>query len=220
MLQAARDEDGSRLSDREIRHQTMTLAFAGHDTSTSTIAFMLYELARHPEVLARVYAEQDDVLGGADPTAEQLGRGLPVLDMVLDETLRLYPPAWVGPRRAIDEFEFEGMHVPAGSYVAYSSWASHRLPQVFPDPDAFVPERFAPECKAALPKGAYVPFGAGSRICIGMRFGQMEIKAVMSLLLQRFRPELIPGTTMNVRQAPTLGPKGGLRIVLRERGVR
>jgi cytochrome P450 len=216
MLLAASDEDGTQLSDEEVRHQLMTLGFAGHDTSTSTISFLLYELTRHPEVLARLRAEQDRVLGGRPPTPAQLNSELPELEMVLDETLRLYPPAWIGPRRAVREFEFAGHHVPAGAYVAYSSWASHRLPEVFPDPEAFVPERFSPSRKAALPKGAYVPFGAGSRICIGMRFGQMEIKAVVTLLLQRFRPELLPGRTMRIRQMPTLSPADGLGLVLRE----
>jgi cytochrome P450 len=219
MLLSARDEDGSALTDREVRHQTITLAFAGHDTSTSTIAFMLYELARHPEALARIGDELDAVLAGAPPTAEQLVRNLPELDMALDETLRMYPPAWIGPRRAIAEFEFAGHHVPAGTYVAYSSWASHRLPDVFEAPDEFRPERFSAERKAALPKGAYVPFGAGSRTCIGMRFGQMEIKAVLALLLQRYRPEVVPGAAMKVRHAPTLGPAGGLRLTMRERAT-
>lgn len=217
MLLGATDEDGSRLSDQEVRHQLMTLGFAGHDTSTSTISFLLYEITRHPEVLDRLLLEQDLVLGGRQPSAAQLASELPELDMVLDETLRLYPPAWIGPRRAVREFEFGGHHVPAGAYVAYSSWASHRFAEVFPDPEAFVPERFTPARKAALPKGAYVPFGAGSRTCIGMRFGQMEIKAVITLLLQRFRPELLPGRTMRIRQMPTLSPQDGLGLVLRAR---
>jgi cytochrome P450 len=169
--------------------------------------------------LERVCAEQDRVLAGKRPTPIQLAAELPELDMALDETLRLYPPAWIGPRRAVREFEFGGHHVPERAYVAYSSWASHRLPHVFSDPEAFVPERFSPERKAALPKGAYVPFGAGSRTCIGMRFGQMEIKAVTTLLLQRFRPELLPGRTMRVRQMPTLGPQNGLEMIVRERGA-
>jgi cytochrome P450 len=212
LLLAARDEDGSGFSDQEIRDQLMTLMFAGHDTSTSTISFLLYELARHPESLEPVWEEQDRVLAGRAPSAAEVAGGLPQLDMALDETLRLYPPAWIGPRRAVEAFEFDGQHVPAGAYVAYCSWASHRLP------DAFVPERFSPERKAALPKGAYVPFGAGSRTCIGMRFGQLEIKAVATLLLQRFRPELPRGHRLQVRQMPTLSPDGGLPTVLGERG--
>jgi cytochrome P450 len=217
LLLETRDEDGSGFSDEEVRDQLMTLLFAGHDTSTSTISFLLAELARHPGALARLYEEQDRVLGSAPPTAEKLGE-LPELEMALDETLRLYPPAWIGSRRAVEAFEFAGHRVPAGARVYYCSWASHRLPHVFPEPEAFLPGRFARERKAALPKGAYVPFGGGSRICIGKRFGQTEIKVVATMLLQRHRLELLPGRTMTVRQMPTLSPRGGLRMVVRERG--
>ena len=136
--------------------------------------------------------------------------------MVLDETLRLYPPAWIGPRRAVREFEFGGYTVPRGAYVNYCSWASHRLPEVFPEPEAFIPERFTRERKAALPRGAYVPFGGGSRICIGKRFGQTEVKLVATMLLQRMRFELLPGRTMTIRQMPTLSPAGGLEMRARE----
>ncbi len=219
MLLAATDEDGSKLSDEEVRDQAMTLLFAGHDTTTSTVTFFFYELARHPHELAALYAEQDELLGDRDPGLAELGGGLPRLEMALDETLRLYPPAWIGPRRAVEACELAGVPIPAGAYVNYCSWASHRLPEVFPEPEAFVPERFEPERKAALPKGAYVPFGGGSRTCIGMRFGQMEIRAIATLLLQRFRLELQPGRTMTVRQMPTLSPRGGLDMVVRERGV-
>jgi cytochrome P450 len=219
MLLAATDDDGEPLSDEEVRDQAVTLLFAGHDTTTSTVSFLLYELARNPAELALLQAEQDELLVGGPPRVEQLAGGLPRLEMALDETLRLYPPAWLGPRRAVEACELAGAHVPAGAYVTYSSWASHRLPGVFADPEAFVSERFAPDRKAALPKGAYVPFGGGSRTCVGMRFGQMEIRAIASLLLQRFRLERRPGSTMVVRQMPTLGPRGGLEMVVCERGL-
>jgi cytochrome P450 len=212
LLIEAADEDGAQLSDIEVRDQAMTLLFAGHDTSTSTISFMLYELA----VLTD---EQDEVLNGATPSAEHLGGTLPRLEMALDETLRLYPPAWIGPRRAMRTFEFGGYEVPAGAYVNYCSWASHRLPEVFPEPEAFIPARFARERKAALPKGAYVPFGGGQRICIGKRFGQTEVRTVATMILQRFRLELRPGRAMTIRQMPTLSPRGGLEMVVRERGL-
>jgi cytochrome P450 len=219
LLITARDEDGSGFSDSEIRDQLMTLMFAGHDTSTSTLTFMLYELARHPQVLAQLQAEQDAVLGGQPPTPEQLERELPYLGMVLDEVLRLYPPAWIGPRRAVRDFEFAGRTVPAGAHVNYCSWASHRLPEVFADPEAFIPERFTRERKAALSRGAYVPFGGGSRICIGKRFGQTEVKLVATMLLQHLRCELLPGRSMHVRQMPTLSPEGGLPMRVRGRGL-
>jgi cytochrome P450 len=212
LLVNVRGEDGDAFTDREIRDQVITLMFAGHDTSTSTVTFMLHELARHPDVLAKLCAEQDEVLGGKPPTIDQLEREMPYLDMVLDEVLRLYPPAWIGPRRAIRDFEFGGFSVPKGVYVNYCSWASHRIPEVFPDPEAFIPERFTRARKAALPRGAYVPFGGGQRVCIGKRFGQIEVKLVASMLLARLRLDALPGRTMTIRQMPTLSPKGGLRM--------
>jgi cytochrome P450 len=212
LLVAARGAGGEEFTDREIRDQVMTLMFAGHDTSTSTLTFMLHELARHPDVVHRLHEEQDQVLGGASPTPQQLEKEMPYLEMVLDEVLRLYPPAWIGPRRAVREFEFGGRTVPRGAYVNYCSWASHRLPEVFPEPEAFIPERFTRERKAALPRGAYVPFGGGRRICIGKRFGQTEVKLVATMLLQRLRLDAMPGRTMTVRQMPTLSPRDGLRM--------
>jgi cytochrome P450 len=190
----------------------MTLMFAGHDTSTSTLAFLMYELARHPEVVEKLQREQDELLAGAVPDIESLERKMPYLDMVLDEVLRLYPPAWIGPRRVMRDFEFAGRTVPEGAYLNYCSWASHRIPEFFPNPEAFIPERFSPERKAELPRGAYVPFGGGRRICIGKRFGQIEVKLVATMLLQRFRLDLLPGRTMRVRQMPTLSPDGGLEM--------
>jgi cytochrome P450 len=217
LLVEARGEGGERFTDSEIRDQVMTLMFAGHDTSTSTVTFALYELAHHPDALARLCAEQDLVLGGEAPTIDQLEREMPYLDMVVDEVLRLYPPAWIGPRRAVRDFDFGGHHVPRGAYVNYVSWASHRIPEVFREPEAFVPERFTRERKAALPRGAYVPFGGGKRVCIGKRFGQIEVKLVTTMLLQRLRADALPGRTMTVRQMPTLSPRGGLKMRLRER---
>jgi cytochrome P450 len=212
LLLSVRDDSGQGFSDKEVRDQVMTLMFAGHDTSTSTLTFMMHELARHPDVIEKLQEEQDRVLGGRTPDIETLEREMPYLDMVLDEVLRLYPPAWIGPRRAVRDFEFDGHSVTRGTYVNYCSWASHRIPEVFPEPEAFIPERFTRERKAALPRGAYVPFGAGSRICIGKRFGQTEVKLVATMLLQRLRLDALPGRAMTVRQMPTLSPRGGLKM--------
>jgi cytochrome P450 len=210
MLLDAEDEDGSRLSDQELRDQVMTLLFAGHDTATSTVTFLFYELARTPDEIAPLVEEVS--------ASEDLIGGMPRLDMALDETLRMYPPAWIGPRRSIEPFELCGMSVPGGVFVNYCSWASHHLPEVFPEPSRFRPERFAPEAKAALPKGAYVPFGGGSRTCIGMRFGQLEVKAIAASILRRFRLDLVdPALEPSIRQMPTLSPRGGLPVVVRSR---
>lgn len=211
LLLDACDEDGNTLSDLQVRDEVMTLLFAGHDTTTSTVSFMFYELARHPQIVARLQAEQDSRLRDGRPSAEQLVSGeLSELEMVLEETLRKYPPAWVGPRRALEPFEFEGRTVPGRAFVNYSSWASHHLPDVFPEPEQFRPERFTPDARAALPKGAYVPFGGGSRTCIGMRFGQLEVRAIATLILSRFELSLPDGFQLEIRQMPTISPKHGL----------
>jgi cytochrome P450 len=189
LLLDATDEDGSALSDQELRDQVMTLLFAGHDTTTSTVTFLFYELARNP--------------GDHD------------LELAIDETLRMYPPAWIGPRRSIEPFELHGVRVPGGVLVNYCSWVSHHLAEVFPEPFEFRPERFLPDARAALPKGAYVPFGGGSRTCIGMRFGLLEVKTIAEAILGRFRLELAePERPLSIRQMPTLSPRGGLPVVV------
>jgi cytochrome P450 len=216
MMLEAEDEDGETLSDRQVRDQIMTLLFAGHDTTTATIAFLFYELAHHPHVLNGLEREVEEVLGEREPTfSELMGEKLPRLDQALDETLRLYPAAWLGPRRAAETFEFAGHTVPAGAYVDYSSWATHHLPELFPQPQAFVPERFANGAAKRWPKGAYLPFGGGSRTCIGMRFGQLEIKAIAVRILRSFRIELQPGYRPEIRQTPTLGPRRGMPVTIR-----
>jgi cytochrome P450 len=202
LLIDATDEDGTTaLTDLQIRDEVMTLLFAGHDTTTSTIAFMFYELARHPRVVSRLLAEQASQLAGSLPTPDQLmGDGLPYLESVLEETLRLYPPAWIGPRRSIAPFELHGHTVPANAFVSYCSWASHRLPDVFP-----------PEARASHPRGAYIPFGGGSRTCIGMRFGQLEIRTIATLILSRGLSLSPPDDfTLTIRQMPTISPREGL----------
>jgi cytochrome P450 len=217
MLLEARDEEGAGFTDTELRDQLMHLLFGGHDTSSSTLSFLLYELARHPEVMGRVVEELARVLAGRSPTAQELLEQLPTLSMAIDETLRLYPPVWFGPRRAVSDFSFGGYDVPAGTHIIHSAWISHHLPDVFPDPEAFIPGRFTRERRAALPHGAYIPFGGGRRICIGKRFGQLVVGAVAATVLQRFTLELEPGYELRVAKVPTLSPAGGLALRLRPR---
>jgi cytochrome P450 len=218
LLLDAHDEDGNALSDRQVRDEVMTLLFAGHDTTTSTVSFMFYELARHPEIVERLVAEQHEQLRGESPTAAQLmGGELPQLEMVLEETLRKYPPAWIGPRRSVRPFEWNGVQVPASAYVNYCSWASHHLPDVWEHPARFDPERFAPGRREQIPKGAYIPFGGGSRTCIGMRFGQLEVRTIATLLLSRFQMELPQSFQLTIRQMPTISPREGLPLLVRER---
>jgi cytochrome P450 len=216
MLLDARDEDGEGFTPGELRDQLMHLLFGGHDTTSSTLSFLIYELSRHPAALARVQDELGAVLGDrAAPTAGDLIDGLPYLSMAVDETLRLYPPVWFGPRFSVKPFEFGGYRVPAGVHVIHSSWVSHRLPEVFPNPEAFIPERFAPEARRMLPAGAYIPFGGGQRICVGKRFGQLVVKAIAATILRRFRCELRPGYVLRLAKVPTLSPERGLPMLVR-----
>jgi len=194
LLLDAQDGEGLHLTDKDIRDEVMTLLFAGHDTTTSTTAFLFYELARNPHVADA--ADFD-------------------LQLAIDETLRMYPPAWIGPRRAREPFEFEGLTIPGGVPVEYSSWVSHHLPDVWDAPGEFRPERFTPAHREKLAKGAYVPFGGGSRTCIGMRFGQAEITVIATKILQRFRLDVEPGYRLRVRQMPTIGPRDGLPVTVR-----
>jgi cytochrome P450 len=218
LLLEAQDEDGVTMSDLQIRDQMMTLMFAGHDSTTSTIAFLFYELARNPIIAANLRAEQDAQLRDGIPTAAQMASGeLVALEMVIDETLRKYPPPSIGPRRSVEQFEFEGHVVPAGAFVTYSLWASHHLPDVFPQPSEFRPERFTPEARSALPKGAYVPFGGGSRTCIGMRFAQAQIRTIATLILSRFDLALPDDFHLELHHAPTISPKGGLPVIVHPR---
>jgi cytochrome P450 len=217
MLLDARDEDGQGLSRTELRDQVMHLLFGGHDTTSSTLSFLIYELARHPELRSGVAAELDAELRGRPPEAEQLLSGMSQLSRALDETLRLYPPVWFGPRLSVRSFTFGGHRVPAGVHVIHSSWVTHRLPEYFPDPETFRPDRFTPEARRQLPAGAYIPFGGGRRICIGKRFGQLMVKAIAATVLARYVPELPPGHILTVSKLPTLSPEGGLPIVVRAR---
>ena len=210
LLLDAHDEDGNALDDEHVRDEVMTLLFAGHDTTTSTVAFLFYELDRNPEQRALLEEE----LGERDAftVADLGGTALPRLEMAIDETLRMYPPAWIGPRRSVRSFVFAGTQVPGDAFVNYCSWATHHLPHVYPEPGRFLPERFAPDAKARLPKGAYVPFGGGSRTCIGMRFGQAEIRAIAALAIARLRFAVQPGYELRIRQMPTISPRDGLPV--------
>jgi cytochrome P450 len=195
LLVRARDEHGQGLSDDQLLGHVNILLIAGHETSTTLTAWLLYELAMHPAYLARVHAELDAALPDPDapPDIETL-RGLRVLGNAMTEAGRLHPPAGNVPRGVVKPFEFAGYTIPVGTHVLYSIAASHRLPHVFRDPDHFDPDRFAPprEEDKATPYGL-VTFGGGPRVCIGMNFAQTEIKALAAHLLRTHTVEPIAG---------------------------
>ena len=218
LLLAATDEDGSPLPAGVVRDQAVTLLFAGHDTTTTTFTFLIHELGRNSSIRQTVEQELDRVVGKHAPEASVLdGMALPTLERSLKETLRCYPAAWVGPRRTTRDVTLAGIRIPAEIGVQYSSWATHHLPELYPDPFRFDPDRFLPEREAALPRGAYIPFGGGSRMCLGKRFGEYELRALAAVLLTRVRFEPCTAEDPRIVTTPTLGPKGGLHFTVRAR---
>ncbi|MDQ2805858.1 MAG: cytochrome P450 [Chloroflexota bacterium] len=206
MLVAARDEAGDRLSPRQVRDHLLTLFVAGHETSANALAWALYMLAQYPAVTRKLLAELDHELHGAAPTMADLDR-LPYLEQVTKEVLRLYPPAPTAMRTAREAFEWQDYRLPAGTVVFYSPFVSHRMPDAFPEPLAFRPERFDPAAAAKIAPYAYIPFAAGPRSCIGAPFAMLEIRTVLAMILQRFRLDLLAGQTVEMTLHTTLQPK-------------
>lgn len=219
MLVGATDEEGRPLPAAAVRDHLVSLLFAGHDTTTATFSFLAHELGRSSAVREELLTELDEQLDGGVPTAAQIdGTALPVTERVISETLRRYPAAWVGPRRTVRDVEIAGVPVPAGVAVHYSSWATHHLEELYPEPLAFRPDRFLPGGEVdALPRGAYVPFGGGSRICLGKRFAEYELRAIVAAVLSRVRLDPDPAHPLRLSFTPTLGPRDGLRMAVRAR---
>jgi cytochrome P450 len=193
LLLHARDEaDGTGMSDRQVRDEAMTLFLAGHETTALALSWAWYLLATHPEAEARLAEEWQQVLGGRDPTSDDLPR-LRYTETVVHEALRLYPPAAVFGREALRECELGGYRVPRGTTVIMSPWVLHRDPRWWDEPEAFRPERWATGHPARTPKYAYAPFGGGPRLCIGSGFAVMEAVLILATLGQRYRFTVVPG---------------------------
>lgn len=217
MLMAARDaETGEGMNDRQLRDEVLTILLAGHETTANALSWLWYLLAVHPTAENHLHEELAKVLGGAAPTVAHLDH-LPYTRQVIDETLRLYPPAWGFTRRAIDEDAVAGYRIPRHAMVLVSTYATHRDPTYWPDPSRFDPERFTPERVAQRPRFAYFPFGGGPRQCIGNAFALMEAQIVVAMIAQRFQPRLIPGWEARPQGLITLRPRGGMPMRL-ERG--
>jgi cytochrome P450 len=213
MLLQAQDEDGSTMSDQQVRDETLTLLAAGHATTANTLTWTFYLLSNHPEVRAKLLDELRRVLAGRAPTVDNLAQ-LPYLDMVVKESMRLYPPAWIQPRYTVDDFEYSNYRIKRGTIILMSQWVTHRLPDLWPEPEAFKPERFDPETGQKYHPQAYFPFGAGSRICIGMSFANLEARILLATILQRYVPRLMPSFPVVPEPQVTLFPKFGMQMIL------
>lgn len=216
MLMEARDEDsGEGLSDVELKHELVTLVLAGHETTANALSFALWLLAKHPEVARTLEREVDAALGGREPALSDLPR-MPYVVQVIEEAMRLYPPAWCFEREAIEDDVVCGHHVAKGTVIGMPPFVTHRLPRLWKDPEAFDPSRFA-KGAAERHKYAYVPFGGGPRVCIGNAFAMMEMQIILAAIVQRFRVAPVAGFELELDPSITLRPKGGLPLAIAAR---
>ncbi len=216
ILLSARDEAGRPMPMKQLRDEAMTLFLAGHETTAIALSWTLYLLSLNPEVEARLLSELATVLDGRPPAPADLPR-LPYLEATVDESMRVYPPAWVVARQSTAPFELGGYQFPGGTVVLMSQWVSHRDPRYFHEPEAFRPERWLEGLARQIPKYAYYPFGGGPRMCIGHGFARMEAALILATVLQRYHLELVPDQTIVPQPSITLRPRHGIQMVLRKR---
>ncbi len=218
MLMNAEDVegDGGKMSDRQLRDELITLILAGHETTANALTWTWYLLALHPQVEVWLHEEWDRVLAGHRPVAEDYAQ-LRYTEMVFSESMRLFPPAWVIGRRAIQEVRIGDYLLPKAALVLVSQYTLHRDPRFFPEPERFDPQRWTPAERAARPRFAYFPFGAGSRQCIGEGFAWMEAVMLLATIGQQWRMKLVSGQKIETFPAITLRPKGPVRMLLTRR---
>jgi cytochrome P450 len=214
MFLSARDEDtGEGMTDRHLRDEVMTMLLAGHETTSLALSWTFLLLSEHPDVASRLAEEVDAVIGDrrarfADTDALVYTR------MVLDEAMRVYPPAWGFSRLALNDDWLNGYKITAGSIVFLIPYVVHRRPSLWPEPERFDPERFRPEVAADRPRFAYFPFGGGPRHCIGQQFALLEAQLILATVMRRYRVELVPGQQIVPEPLITLRPKPGIRAIV------
>lgn len=218
MLLLAEDEDGKRMTDQQARDELVTLMLAGHETTANTLNWTWLLLAQHPEVEAKLHAELDAILGGRSPRMEDLAN-LKYTEMVIKESMRLYPAAWSISREAIDDVPLRQGTVPRGATAGVMIYFTHRDPRWWSNPERFEPERFGDEQVAATPRYAYLPFGGGPRVCIGNGFAMLEARLLLATIASRYRLEQVPGHTVKPAPLITLCPDGGLPMIVRSRST-
>jgi len=220
LLMAQDDEDKGRgMTDRQIRDEAMTIFLAGHETTANALTWTWYLLSQSPEVERRLHEEIDAVLERRLPRVADVDR-LPYTTKVVTESMRLYPPAWLVGRRAVNEYSIGTYYVPPRSIIVMSQWIVHRDPRYYAEPDRFEPDRWTSEFKAALPRFAYFPFGGGPRQCIGESFAWMELVLLVATLAQQWKFELVPGHPAVPQAAVTLRPKYGMKMIATARPQR
>ena len=218
MLMQARDEDGGRMSDKQLRDEVMTFLLAGHETTALTLSWTCHLLGENSEIESRLHQELDTVLGSRIPTFNDLS-ALPYTERVIKESMRLYPPAWSLARSVVSDFELRGYTIPAGANVVMSQWIMHRHPQYFSDPEKFDPDRWLSEATQKLLRFVYFPFGGGPRQCIGNSFAMMEAILLLATIAQRFRLCAVANHPIVPVPGFTLRPKHGMKMTLHQREI-
>lgn len=213
MLLSARDEDGSGMTDRQLRDEVLTLFLAGHETTALALTWAVFLLSRNPGARARLEAEVDALPAARPPATEDLPH-LPFTEAVVKESLRLYPPAWAIGRTALEDVEIGGHVIRKGSAVLVSPWVMHRDGRTFDEPEAFRPERWLGEKTRSLPRFAWFPFGGGPRVCIGSAFAMMEAVLVLAAVSRHVRLDVVPGHPVELFPSVTLRPRQGLRVTV------
>jgi cytochrome P450 len=216
ILLAAQDEDGSRMTDRQLRDEAMTFLLAGHETTALSLSWILFLLSGHPEAEQKLQRELRDVVADRIPRIEDLVR-LSYTEKVVKEAMRLYPPAWGVARTALKDCEIGGFKVPAGANVVMSQWVMHRDPRFYSHPQQFDPDRWSSESAQRLPKFAYFPFGGGPRLCIGASFAMMEATLLLATIAQLFQIRPVTGHPVVPVPSITLRPRYGIKAVVHRR---
>jgi len=216
MLMSAEDaETGEKMSNQQLRDEAITLFVAGHETTANALSWIFYLLAKHPEKQALLRQELQSVLAGKTPDFENL-RLLQYTEQVVEEGMRLYPPAWTIGRKALEETTIGDFRVPKNTTIFIDVFNTHRHPDYWENADDFLPERFSPEARKNRHKLAYLPFGAGQRMCIGNNFAMMEMKIVVALTLQRYQIQLVENTEVVPDPLITLRPKTEIFLTLEQ----
>ena len=218
MLLAAQDEDGSRMTDKQLRDEAITLFLAGHETTANTLSWTWWLLAQNPAVEAKLHAELRNVLAGRAPSLDDLPK-LVYTNHIITESMRLYPPAWGTARTAIEDHEIAGYAVPKGSGVSFAQWTVHRDARWYDAPEEFRPERWEGDLLKRLPRFAYFPFGGGPRQCIGNAFALMEAALILATIAQQYRFRLVEGHPVVPLASITLRPRHGIRVVMESRAM-
>lgn len=211
LLHAQDEDDGSQMSDTQLRDEVFTLMLAGHETTALALSWAWYLLAQNPVAETRLHEELQSVLNDRVPTMDDLPH-LHYTEMVILETMRLYPPSWLIGREAMEPFTLGDYDVPVGTTLFMSQWVTHRNPQYFEQPEAFRPERWADGLAKRIPKYAYFPFGGGPRLCIGNHFAMMEATLALATIAQRFQFRLVEGYPIVVQPSFTLRPQFGVQV--------